>query len=258
MTQNVKSFSPSPNLTDFTDYIVKKCIDNDHFNFAIFPLFMEFLLPFKNAVECKSKLAIPFDFKTDFKDYTIYFKSLFIYYKLLNKRHDAQFETFKLFNKLIALSKSDFDASTTEGKTSGADVMEEKKETIIHDIVDKYKQIATYDMDIISAMDDFVLAQSSFTCNDLSSFINGIVAPGTAMPPGVLIDNTNDSIPTFIKKCVTNMNQDDFSIEVSSLNDDTPDLIFKKFVLFLCESYSNTESFNNAKFWVFNQLFIRL
>jgi hypothetical protein len=54
------------------------------------------------------------------------------------------------------------------------------------------------------------------------------------------------------------MNEPPFSIDINTLFNDGPEIVFQKFVKVICKNFSTTASFNDAKFWVLSQLFTRL
>jgi len=91
-------------------------------------------------------------------------------------------------------------------------------------------------------------------CNDLHTFFQGFSISGPIIPNL----STNSSISKFIQKCVNNMDNTDAYIDISNISDNPPELIFKQFVLLICNSYNDDVSFNNAKFWLMSQLFNRL
>ena len=253
-----KIFEPSHNLIEFTNYIIKRCLDNDYFNFRIFPLFMNFFVPFKNSADCISNVGVDFDFKSDYKEYIVYFKNLFFYFDLLNKKHDLQVITFNDLGDLITLANKSHDAKDTEiGKpdsTPDYDLDSTKREDLIYKIKNNYISIAEFDSQIKSAIEAFDYVKN-FNCNDLHSFLVDFVPDGT---PHTGTSSTNSKLQFFINACINNMDKKDLFIDVLSLADDDPELIFKKFVVLIAKSFPDSLSFNNAKFWVMTQLFSRI
>ena len=241
----VLPFIPSY-LSDFTNFIIERCIEDTHFNLIVFPLFMKYLLPFKNSEECIKKLDIEVEYKTDYKDYTIYFKSLFDYYNLLSQKHTLQNDTIALFDQIVALNDTS-DAKSTEG-TNPSTISTQKDTTTLDDrqriigsIQKKYKEITILDPLIITAAKrfDFVF---TWECNDLH----------------LDIENDDSDHKTLIHLCISNMDKPAFSIDLKTIIDDSPELIFQKFVKTICKNFNNPTSFIDAKFWVLSQLFTRL
>ena len=257
-----KIFEPSHNLIEFTDYIIKRCLDNDYFNFRIFPLFMNFFVPFKNSADCISNVGVDFDFKSDYKEYILYFKNLFFYFDLLNKKHDLQVKTFKDLGDLITLANKSHDAKDTEiGKpdstpdsTPDSYLDSTKREELISKIKNNFISINEFDSQIKSGIEAFDYVKN-FNCNDLHSFLVDFVPDGT---PHTGTTSTNSNLQFFINACINNMDKKDLFIDVLSLADDDPELIFKKFVVLIAKSFPDSLSFNNAKFWVMTQLFSRI
>jgi hypothetical protein len=265
-----KIFEPSHNLIEFTDYIIKRCLDNDYFNFKIFPLFMNFFVPFKNSADCISNVGVDFDFKSDYKEYILYFKNLFFYFDLLNKKHDLQVLTFKDLAKLIDLAKNDNDATKSEigGPVSTPDSDDSNREELIYKIKNNFISINDFDSQIKSAIKAFDYVKN-FNCNDLHSFLVDFVPDGTPHTESTVPTASGSNVPTtsvttnsklqfFINACINNMDKKDLFIDVLSLDDDDPELIFKKFVVLIAKSFPDSLSFNNAKFWVMYQLFTRI
>jgi hypothetical protein len=244
MTDSI-TFDPS-HLRDFTQFIIDKCIEDTHFNFLIFPLFMKFLLPFNSPQECIKKLDIDLEFKSDYKNYSLYFKTLFDYYNLLSQKHILQCATLDLFDIIsdIDTPPSKEEVLETEGTTSQDPSKKDPttldtRQPIIDKIRQNYKVIAGLDSQIKAAAKHF---DTVFTwdCNDLHLAI---------------INNNTDPL---ITNCIDNMNKAPFSIVLDTIIDDPPEIIFKKFVKVICTNFNTAESFNDAKFWVLSQLFIKL
>ena len=235
------SFTPSY-LTEFTDFIIKRSIEDTHFNFLIFPLFMKYLLPFKTPQLCIEKLDIEVESKSDYKDYVVYFKSLFDYYILLSQKHALQHDTLQFFDNLIS---NPGDAHSTEATVSRDPSQQDstgfkKRQQNIDHIRQNYKQISLLDSQIKDAAKRFNTVLT-WECNDLHLII------------------TTESEPTqLITKCIENMNKSPFSIKIDTLFDDGPEIVFQKFVKVICKNFTTTASFNDAKFWVLSQLFTRL
>lgn len=241
------TFDPS-HLRDFTQFIINKCIEDTHFNFLIFPLFMKFLLPFNSPQECIKHIVIDLEFKSDYKNYSLYFKTLFDYYTLLNQKHILQCATLDFFDNILAIDipPSKEEVLSTEGTTT-SQVPSKKdpttlkeRQTIIDKIRQNYKDITGLDSQIIDAAKKF---DTVFTwdCNDLH----------------LAIINNNNTDP-LIKKCIDNMNKPPFSIDINTIIDDPPEIIFQKFVKVICTNFNTAASFNDARFWVLSQLFTRL
>lgn len=244
MTDSIK-FIPS-HLSYFTTFIIDKCIQDTHFNFLIFPLFMKYLLPFKNSEDCIKGLDIDVEYKTDYKNYSVYFKSLFDYYNLLSQKHKLQHETLDLFDRISNIDKppSKEEVLSTEAGTTILTQTDtttlDTRQNIIGSIQQNYKLIAGLDSQIIAAAKKF---DNVFTwdCNDLH----------------LAIDTTTNT-EQFIQKCIDNMNKPAFSIDTNTIIDDPPEIIFKKFVKVICANFNTAEYFNDAKFWVLSQLFTNL
>ena len=239
------TFDPS-HLRDFTQFIINKCIEDTHFNFLIFPLFMKFLLPFNSPQDCIKHIDIDVEFKYDYKNYSLYFKTLFDYYNLLNQKHILQNQTLSFFDSISIIDKppSEQEVSSTEGTSQDPSKKDtttlKERQTIIDKIRLNYKVIAGLDSQIIAAAKHF---DNVFTwdCNDLH----------------LAIINNNNTDP-LIKKCIDNMNKPPFYIDTNTIIDDPPEIIFQKFVKVICTNFNNPASFNDAKFWVLSQLFTRL
>ena len=242
-------FVPSPNLIDFTNEIIKQCIHNDHFNFTIFPLFMEFLLPFKNANECETFVGLELDFKSNYKNYTEYFKSLFTYHNILKQKFDLQNIASNDIQSLYSLKtkQSDLDATGTEfsnptPKPLPINETFNKQVDLITKIEANLNAIGALDPQIKTLKENFE-HNANYNSNDLHSHF--------------LLNELKHS-PELIQKCVKNMAGNEKFIDLSTIVDDTPDLIFKKFVIVICKNYPLEAQFNDAKFWVLSQLFTRL
>ena len=210
---------------------------------------MKFLLPFNSPQDCIKKLDIEVEYKTDYKDYTVYFKSLFDYYNLLSQKHTLQNDTIALFDSISIIDKppSEQEVSSTEGTSEFKDDDQDKdtttlkqRQTIIDNIRVKYKVISGLDSQIKAASKHFDTVLT-WDCNDLH----------------LAIINNNNTDP-LIKKCIDNMNKPPFSIDTNTIIDDPPEIIFQKFVKVICNNFNTADSFNDAKFWVLSQLFTRL
>jgi hypothetical protein len=233
---------------------------------------MNFFVPFKNSAECISNVGVDFDFKSDYKEYILYFKNLFFYFDLLNKKHDLQVQTFNDLTRLIALAQNNNDATKSEigGPDSTPDSDDSNREDLISKIKNNFISINDFDSQIKSAIEAFDYVKN-YNCNDLHSFLVDFVPDGSTVPtPSTTpttstattsttpTTSTNSNLQFFINACVNNMDQKDLFIDVLSLADDDPELIFKKFVLIIAKSFPEATSFNKAKFWVLTQLFTRL
>ena len=281
------TFTPSNHLKDFTRFIINKCIDNNHYNFAIFPLFIQFLLPFNDPASCLKNLDFKVDTQSDFKNYNLYFKNLFHYYNLLDQKHKIQLKTLTHFDSLIALATSSSSAVSTEfvgGAITPEPATAPTRESFIQLIQANYTKINDLDLLISTAIQDFDNVKD-WKCNDLHIFINSYNdTPVNNTTDNNNINNNDDNntnndntnnddnsnnnddntnatppnLQAFIQKCIVSMNGAESVIDLKTVLDDTPDFLFKKFVTIICTNYNTPEHFNNAKFWVLSQLFYRL
>ena len=264
------SFVPSFYLRDFTKFIIKRCIDNNHFNFTIFPVFIEFLIPFNDSKSCLTKLDINVEKGNEYKEYTNYFKFLFHYFNLLETKHNIQLETLTLFNDLSTLVNFT-DAHSTEltnpNPITPITPNPASRESVIKKIKANFIKINDIDANITNANQDFIRVKD-WECSDLHLFIH----PHTDNNNNTDTTNNDNSDVTpaeqpneaenkeqfFINKCIQTMNGSEFFIDTKTLTNDPPDLLFKKFIAVLCNNYPNSDSFKHAKFWVISQLFSAL
>jgi hypothetical protein len=306
------SFVPSPHFIDFTNFIIKRCIDNDMFYFTIFPLFIDGLLPFSSSNECKAYFKdLTLEGITDSKDYKKYFSSLFFYYNLLEERYSLQLTALQLIQSLASSAYNLVDARATEGAVAATIPPQQPRFVQIQNLLDHYILLNEVDSKILKAKTDFEYIQY-WDFSQLHSFISGgspdptnatanaptnatANAPTNATeyagsveakeseppgeetqgeakidePPEVKVEQPNVAlgqprplnttlIKPFILKCIQNLKKEGFVIDLDSLFDDSPDLLFKKFALVICNNYTASADFNNAKFWVLSQLYSRL
>jgi hypothetical protein len=258
------SFVPSFYLRDFTKFIIKRCIDNNHFNFTIFPIFIEFLIPFNDSKSCLTKLDINLEKGNEYKEYTNYFKLLFHYFNLLETKHNIQLETLTFFNELSTLVNFT-DAHSTEltepTPITPTPSNPASRESVIKKIKANFIKINDIDANITNANQDFIRVKD-WECSDLHLFINPHADIVTTAEDNVTTDQDNvttaeqpNNEQFFINKCIQTMNGAEFYIDTKTLTNDPPDLLFKKFIAVLCNNYPNSDSFKHAKFWVISQLF---
>jgi hypothetical protein len=281
-------FVPSAHFIDFTNLIIKRCIDDDHFNFTIFPLFIQFFLPFSSSKDCKASIDdMQLEYKTHFKDYKMYFKSLLLYYKLLTERYNTQSSLFSNIENLASLAYNVIDATSSEmgSPTPSSSPTTTSREPLIGSIQQSFIQLNQLNSAILKEETNFKHIVD-WDCSDLHFFIRGkpLVATSTTTHPATTTDpatttSTTDpatttstttdpatdtsrpitgNISEFAQKCVQNMKGDKFVVDFDSLIDDTPDILFKKYITIVCNLFDNDDSFNNAKFWVLSQLYTRL
>ena len=283
-------FIPSAHFIDFTNLIIKRCIDDDNFNFTIFPLFIQFFLPFSSSKSCKASISdMQLEYKTQFKDYKIYFKSLLLYYKLLTERYNTQSSLFSNIEDLASLAYNVVDATSSEmgAPTPSSSPTVRPREPLIETIQQSFIQLNLLNSAILKEETNFKHIVD-WDCSDLHFFIRGkpintatdpatapatdpatapatdpATAPANA-PPTTPATSTDTSRPItgdtseFAQKCVQNMKGDKFVVDFNSLIDDTPDILFKKYITIVCNLFENDDSFNHAKFWVLSQLYTRL
>jgi len=297
------SFVPSPHFIDFTNFIIKRCIDNDMFYFTIFPLFIDGLLHFSSSNDCKASIKdLTLEGITDSKDYKKYFSSLFFYYNLLEERYDLQLKALSLIQELASSAHNMVDARATEGAVPTLIQPQQPRFVQIQTLLDHYILLNDIDSKILKAKTDFEYIQY-WDFSQLHSFISGgspdptnatpsdnttpsdpnatayagsVEAKGEGEhaseetdgePPDVNIANValgqprplnTTLIKPFILKCIQNLKKEGFVIDLDSLFDDSPDILFKKFALVICNNYTASADFNNAKFWLLSQLYSRL
>ena len=313
------SFIPSQHFKDFTDFIIKRCIDNDQFYFTIFPLFIDVLLPFSISNDCKESIKdLALEQITDFKDFKKYFTSLFFYYKLLEERYTLQLEILRLIKSLASSAFNEVDARKSEGAAVTADIPpQQPRVEAIQTVFEHYTLLNELDSKILKAKTDFEHIHY-WEFSEFHSFILGSAptanapnADATANAPNADNANANatadatadatananatgsvetkqsepagesdaeeplevkvdsntlgkprplniELVAGFIPKCTQNLKKEKFVIDLDSLFDDSPDVLFQKFVLLMCNNYTANPDFINAKFWVLSQLYSRL
>jgi len=238
-------FIPSQEFIKFTEYIIKLSLNNDSFALNLFPLLIELFLPFDDSAACIENLKIDYSGDTHpFKDYSKYFKSLITYYNLLKNKCTIQAATVPMIQELVNIASQSKDATPFENAT-GTPIDNNNnlklKTDLIKQIQEQHTLIEKLDTQISKALVEF--NDASIYCSDLHSFFNG---------------TSSTSKNEFISNCSNNMNGDEVFIDISSLADDPPDILIKKFILIICKSYGQQPIFNKVKFWVISQLFIRL
>ena len=237
-------FIPSQEFIKFTDYIIKLSLNNDSFALNLFPLLIELFLPFDDSAACIENLKIDYSGDTHpFKNYSKYFRSLITYYKLLKNKYQIQDATVHMIQELVQVASQTSNATPFEN-ASGTPIdnnnLKIKTDLITH-IQEQHTLIEQLDTQISKALVEF--NDASIFCSDLHSFFNG---------------TSSTSKNVFISNCSNNMNDDEVFIDITSLADDPPDILIKKFILIICKSYGQQPIFNKVKFWVISQLFIRL
>ena len=242
------TFDPSL-LIPFTNFIIEKSMADVQFNFTIFPFFMKFLLPFNKPADCIEHIGnIDVAPLSDFKNYSNYFKSLFNYYNLLNKKHLIQQDIIALFTQ-ISMKITSPDTGPNPTQTQGtATQVQERLTPFPSDLVDKiknnYVQIKDLNRTILEASKEFNRIKK-WQCEDLHSFL--------------LLKTPDPTLQeTFVLDCTSHMFGTQFFIDPATLSNDSPEIVFKKFVWVICNNFYTDASFNDAKFWVLSQLFTRL
>jgi hypothetical protein len=240
-------FIPPQEFIKFTDYIIKVSHQNDHLFFNIFPLFIQFLLPFNDVASCKANVNMEYTGDTiKYKEYDKYFKSLFAYYTLLQEIHQLQNDTVANIVELNAESLQDptHNALETEGQTQGPlpESTLQRRTQLIQDINQFFIQIQQKEDLLEKAIADF--KDNSLLCKDLHSHLS--------------IQNSKFSFDHLATLCSNHMLDNSLFIDIDSLVDDNPEILIKKYILIICTSFTDSTLFLKAKFWVISQLFNRL